>query len=427
MTSFSAQAWFAAGRLRTLLIAAAAMSALSPTAFAADLGGDCCADLEERIAELEATTARKGNRKVSLTVSGWVNQAVFFWDDGTENNVYVGTNGLEQDRFRFVGEATIVPGWTAGYTLEVGLNGANSKLFSQSSEGNSNDVTDRRASWFVKSKDYGKVTVGKDANSTYHLLDNVDFTLTRNVSDAEATGVYLSSFVLRSDGALIGTTKWTDIMGGFNNATPGQPGLRNVVAYETPTFAGFSAGASWGSDDMWDIALSYKNDIRDFKVSGKIGYGESTDPVTNGGQCRIGVGTGDCQFWGAAAVVMHTPTGLFVYGAYSENQIDPLPGATGVDDTSTMWFLQAGIEQKWLPLGKTNIFGEYRHDDVGLSRAADSSDLNFWAAGIVQNIESADLSLYAQYRHFDGDFRDGSDTTKLDNLDMVITGAKMNF
>ena len=31
-------------------------------------------DLEERIAELEATTARKGNRKVSLTVSGWVGQ-----------------------------------------------------------------------------------------------------------------------------------------------------------------------------------------------------------------------------------------------------------------------------------------------------------------------------------------------------------------
>ena len=38
----------------------------------------------ERISELEATTARKGNRKVSLTISGWVNEAVFFWDDGTE-------------------------------------------------------------------------------------------------------------------------------------------------------------------------------------------------------------------------------------------------------------------------------------------------------------------------------------------------------
>jgi hypothetical protein len=30
---------------------------------AADLGGDCCADLEERVAELEATTASKGNSK----------------------------------------------------------------------------------------------------------------------------------------------------------------------------------------------------------------------------------------------------------------------------------------------------------------------------------------------------------------------------
>ena len=44
-----------------------------PSAKAADLGGDCCADLEERVAELEATTARKGNRRVSLTVTGQVN------------------------------------------------------------------------------------------------------------------------------------------------------------------------------------------------------------------------------------------------------------------------------------------------------------------------------------------------------------------
>ena len=135
-------------------------------AYAADLGGDCCADLEERIAELEATTVRKGNRKVSLTISGWVNQAVFAWDDGVESNAYVGTNSLEQDRFRFVGEAKIVDGWSAGYTLEIGLWGADSKQFSQSSAGgsNSNQLTDRRASWFLKSKELGKVTVGKDAS-----------------------------------------------------------------------------------------------------------------------------------------------------------------------------------------------------------------------------------------------------------------------
>ena len=45
---------------RLALVAAAGV--LSTGAYAADLGGDCCADLEERVAELEATTVRKGNR-----------------------------------------------------------------------------------------------------------------------------------------------------------------------------------------------------------------------------------------------------------------------------------------------------------------------------------------------------------------------------
>src|SRR5471030_1154146 len=47
---------------------------------AADLGDSCCADLEERIAELEAITVRKGNRKVSLTVTGYVTKQVMFWN-----------------------------------------------------------------------------------------------------------------------------------------------------------------------------------------------------------------------------------------------------------------------------------------------------------------------------------------------------------
>ena len=42
------------------------MPGVGGEAEAADLGGDCCADLEERVAELEATTVRKGNKKVKV-------------------------------------------------------------------------------------------------------------------------------------------------------------------------------------------------------------------------------------------------------------------------------------------------------------------------------------------------------------------------
>jgi hypothetical protein len=67
-----------------LLVAGALICLVASVAFvksgrAADLGGDCCADLEDRVAELEATTVRKGNKKVSVTLYGQVNRAALFW------------------------------------------------------------------------------------------------------------------------------------------------------------------------------------------------------------------------------------------------------------------------------------------------------------------------------------------------------------
>ena len=97
----------------TILVAGGLMLGTSVSAQAADLGGDCCADLEERIAELEATTARKGNRKVSLEVSGHVNEAVLWWDDGRESNAYVVTNDNQRTRFVFKVKAKIDKNWEA--------------------------------------------------------------------------------------------------------------------------------------------------------------------------------------------------------------------------------------------------------------------------------------------------------------------------
>ncbi len=76
----------------------------------------------------------------------------------------------------------------------------------------------------------------------------------------------------------VNSLKWSDALRGFNNATPGQSGRRNVIRYDSPTFAGFTATAAWGEDDMWDVALTYKGTIHDFLVSAKGGYGQSNDP-----------------------------------------------------------------------------------------------------------------------------------------------------
>ena len=129
------------GRAGLALVLGLGILAGAAPAGAADLGGDCCADLEERIAELEATTARKGNRKVSLEISGHVNEAVLWWDDGKERNAYIVTNDNQRSRFRFKGKAKIDKDLEAGYQIEVGIRTANSKRVNQfNSVGNDNAV-----------------------------------------------------------------------------------------------------------------------------------------------------------------------------------------------------------------------------------------------------------------------------------------------
>jgi hypothetical protein len=299
-----------------------------------------------------------------------------------------------------------------------------------------------------------------NGTATYHILDDADFTLTRNISDAEAPAIYLSQFQLRVDGNPIGSPalRWTDIMRGFNNSTPGQSGRRNVVRYDTPTYAGFSGAAAWGEATLWDIALQYKNDIGDFSVLARAGYGQSNNPGTQfsgtpstyvaGGTACISSSTTTasfpnfrCDWEGAAATIMHKPTGLFVFGGWGKQHVDtgnPTTRAQLIEPDSSTWFIQPGIEQKWISLGKTNIFGEYRHDDAGSNPGKTvTSRVNIWQAGIIQYIDAAEMSLYAVYEHADGDTFGDSVTaagggapvgkTSLDSFQEGIIGAKINF
>ena len=150
-----------------------AMSA-SP-AKAADLGGDCCADLEERVAELEATTVRKGNKKVSVTLSGWVVKLGSWWDDGHETNFYVGDKDTTlSSHFQISGSAQIAPGWSAGYTIAVETAGTSASVGFCENQFNDNcalfgNVNTLLSYMWLKSDKWGTVNWGQLSQAT----DNV--------------------------------------------------------------------------------------------------------------------------------------------------------------------------------------------------------------------------------------------------------------
>lgn len=439
------------------LLGAAAMiiGGWAMPATAADLGGGCCSDLEERIAELEATAARKGNRKVSVTITGWVNEEIALWDDSTEQDAYVGTNPVQQSRFKFLGEARLAEGWSAGYLMEIGVNGSPGGQWDQtgpkskSATTPDNALTVRRSSWYLMNSKLGKVLAGKDAMTTYHLLFESNTTMTRKTYHDEGAPDFQAKFFIRDKSgnfvhASGGATalRWSDVMRGYNNSTPGNGARRNIVRYDSPTLLGFTASASWGEGGVWDTTLAYVGGFGDFRVNGRVGYGHSTNGDST--PCHTVPGAGDnadCDWWGVSGFVQHKPTGLFVVASYGEQddnsraQAALQPGL--VDKTDTTWFVQAGIEQKWLSLGKTNFFGQYRRDDAGSNLNASgvlrtqSGNVNFWTLGGIQYLEAADAMLYLIYQHADGDvdanFTHGVSNVELATLQQVIGGVRIAF
>ncbi|MGZ8408833.1 MAG: hypothetical protein ACXWVS_02730, partial [Hyphomicrobium sp.] len=85
-----------------------------------------------------------------------------------------------------------------------------------------------------------------------------------------------------------------------------------------------------------------------------------------------------------------------------------------LDDTDTFWAIEAGIERKWFPLGKTTVYGQYYDYDGGsLARSISFYDgpaqtftgqvidtaVESYGFGVVQGVDAAAMSLYLTYRH----------------------------
>jgi predicted porin len=425
---------------------------------AADLGGNCCADLEERIAELEATTVRKGNRRVSLTLSGQVSRQIMYWNDGFDDDIYSVDNGLNSSRFRFVGSAKINPDLTAGFMMELDMRiGSRSNQVNQVDDdgfsgaggilggaalgdgiGGAGDsvIGIRTANWWVESKHWGRLTVGRLNLATGGIatinLSNMGVVVTSE------PGEFQGGFFVRNGLGVFGST-WANLCGGPSNAGPYSsdcfefgPFRRDAVRYDTPAFHGFIFSASFGEDDVWDAALRYSAEWHGFRFAAGAGYRRYQDrepdvPVL--GPPGDQLGDTDRSHWLASASVLHVHSGLFLSGTYTlyqwhgvnANEVIGGVVANGNRPDIPLWYVAGGIEKNWTGWGKTTFYGEYGWFDDGTTGllasvafpnlgplggafAAGSivvdSDVRWWGVGAVQTIDAAAMDVYIAYRQY---------------------------
>jgi predicted porin len=445
------------------LVAAGLLASAAGTASAADLGGNCCADLEERIAELEATTVRKGNRKVSLTISGWVGEQVTFWDDKHESNLYVqGLGATLSSHFRLSGSAKISNDVSAGYVMHIEVRSVDPLLLNnQNNDDGGAGLGILESYWYLKSNQLGKLSVGQQSTVT----DNLAILTDGSGSLVQANWVLFegAGFFLRNSSAA-GSSQTANIWGdgltcytfsntlGIGGDCTGVP--TNSIKYESPTIAGFSVSAAWGEDDFWDAGLRYAGELAGFKLAFAVGYSQRTDnnPFTAGSSFNHQK-VDQIQLGG---YIQHVATGLFVHGAYEREDVSGVTVGSAAgsltavqaarlnDLNPEMWYIKGGIRQKWLPYGHTVAYGEYAEANNKVSTTALAADIigsnvNWWGLGLVQEIDAAAMSMWVKYRNVDGNFTTAAGAAAnatngwtagkngVDNLQMVTFGAMISF
>lgn len=380
-------------------------------AAAADLGGNCCADLEERVAELEATTVRKGNRVVSVQLYGQVNKALLIWDDGVDSDAYIVDNDYSSSRFGLRGSAPMKPGWSAGFRVEFEFQSAASNEVDAFDDDGTSEFRTRRASVYIESEQLGRVTIGQTSAATDDIT-MISIANTAGVSDVNP--FYNQGFALRDKATGFALPlSWGDVASGLDTARG------DFVRYDSPSLAGFIVSAAWGENDVYDVALRFKHEWQNLQFAFGAGYLNKADDVE--------------EIKGSASL-KHVPSGLFVNVAAGlqdrQGDLSVLLGEIGdgaeigflegIDDPH-FYFVQGGIEKNWFGKGATTIFAEYgRYEDfasleggfvdfdlLNLELAAFEGDIRTsvdrYGIGLVQRFDSAALDVYVVGQYWEID------------------------
>jgi hypothetical protein len=229
---------------------------------------------------------------------------------------------------------------------------------------------------------------------------------------------YAGAFELRDDSATrFSGVLWQDILGAIGGTQ------EDIVKYDTPSIYGFILSASWGDNDIYDVALRFQKEWNSVKIAAGIGYlkddRDDVDTIV------------DSQVSGSISA-QHIPSGLFLtFAAASRDQRD-------TDEDATNLYIQGGISRKWLPYGTTTFWADYAQFEgfseglastggVGDPIALSSSEASVWGFGVAQSFDSAALNVYALAQFFEADLESGGVALDTEDHFAVVVGTHIKF
>jgi hypothetical protein len=366
--------------------------------------------LEKRVMALEKAGGgmyvTRTKKTMNLVISGHINRAVVFTDNGTTSGITHVTSNFSRTRVRWIGTGKINDDLSVKTHIELGNQssiGTAQDIQDNGDQGNNgnNTLDERHIEFQITSKSLGKIYMGQGISGS-ESSSEVDLSGTAIISlngNSELIGGG-NTFQRNGAGAGVGTVGTN-----FNNLDG--LGRRDRLRYDTPKFAGFQITTSHGNSDAWDVALRYGGSFGGVKVKAAIAYWDQANAIA--GRDLTGVN-------GSASVLL--PFGLSLTGGFG-NQNDDTIGSFR-DDTN--WrYGKIGYRFKGVELGETRLYVEYSaNDDVG----AANRQAEEWGLGVVQILEPLGAELYLSYTNWSLDIQGAADP---DDIDQVALGARFKF
>ncbi len=194
-----------------------------------------------------AAEVSSGNNEVSLTLSGQVNRALLWADDGSNSRVFHVDNDNSSTRMRLVGAGTLNPDVKVGAQIEVQFeSNSSSDITIDGTSGSPDNFTKRKLELNLDHRRFGKLWLGYGDTASNGTAE----------VDLSGTAVATYSNVPRMAGGIefggLGGTPIGDVYSNMDGLD-----RDDRIRYDSPSLGGFTISASNADSAKYDAAVRY--------------------------------------------------------------------------------------------------------------------------------------------------------------------------
>ena len=333
-------------------------------------------------------------RAVDVAISGQINRAILWGDNGNDTDIKFVDNDNSSSRFRFTGSNDFDEYWNVGIVLEVQIE-SNSSADTEIDIDEDGDVgnvtfTERKIEFFVNHNTYGRVWLGQ-GDTASNGTSEVDLSGTDVVNYSSIEDM-AGGFNFRTDDNDVVTS----VGGAFSNFDGFS--RRDRIRYDSPKFGPVYFSASYMNGKSWDAAGRFAHQWDGF---GKLAAAAHFTPADNKRDPFK-------QYSGSISFLHDSGFNITASGG-GRYDVD------GRDEDPYNLYGKLGYK-----IGKWALSADYTYSE---HVAADDDEAQSIGVAAVWNIWDS-VQFYGSYRWHDLDRQGVSD---IEDLIAVMIGGRVKF